>query len=436
MAQGEMNRGTEVHVAPGLRSPFSRIDRDHSDRDEMELSVPVVRQTVAGPRGPGAGGAGRIDLVLWGAVIPSLRVSNWGRQVWLETGLDPHVPGQGLVQACGTSLAAATHAAGQVRSGRAALALAGGVESMTHAEIGLSQEASRTFRRVAEARSPLAAVRTLGEIRPSHLRLRIPSADERTTGMSMGEHCEEMAREWEIPREPQDRVALRSHRRAVRAREEGFFDDLLTEPGTYRTDRDTIPRPDTSLEALAGLPPAFDPEGGTLTAGNSTPLTDGAASVWIGSPRGLEALPDSLPRVRLLDWEQAAIDLRTEGLLMAPALALPRLLERHGSTYEEIELWEIHEAFAAQLLCTLEALESREWLEDRAGVEADLGDFPRDRLNPNGGSLAIGHPFAATGARILSQAVVELAEEPSGSRAVVSICAAGGLGHVALLESL
>jgi acetyl-CoA C-acetyltransferase len=429
-----MSHAGQIFVAPGLRSPFARIDRELAEVDALRLSTPVVQQSVVGPRGPGDAGA--VDLVLWGSVIPSLEVSNWGREVWLESGLEPHVPAQGIVQACATSLAAATHAAAQAGAGRLDLALCGGVESMTFTQIGLPPRLSRTLRRTVQAGSPIRAARTLAQLRLSDIRVRIPAATERTTGMTMGEHAEEMARSWSIAREEQDRLALTSHMRAVAARERGFFRPLLVTPGTFPTDADTVPRPDTSLDALARLRPSFDRESGTLTAGNSTPLTDGAAAVWVATEEGIGRLPEELPRVRLLDWEQAAVDIRDEGLLMAPALAIPRLLARHDLVYEDVTLWEIHEAFAVQVLCTIAALESREWLAEKAGVDRDLGSFPRDRMNPNGGSVALGHPFGATGARILSQAIAELAEEPSGSRAVVSICAAGGLGHVALIEAI
>ena len=426
----------DVFVLPGLRSPFAKIDRELADRTGLELSVPVVQQTVAGPRGLGRDRAHEVDLVLWGQVIPDLRISNWGREVWLEAGLDRHVPAQNVSQACGTSLAAATHAAGQVRSHTADLALCGGVESMTWTDLGLSPGLSRTLRRVAQAGSPGRAIGALGELRPGDLKIHIPTASERTTGLTMGEHAELMARDWEIGREEQDRLAVESHHRAAEAAEDGFFRDLLVSPGTFATDGDALVRPDTSVEALASLPPAFDRERGTLTAGNSTPLTDGAACVWIASREGADRLPDALPRVRLVDWEQAAIDLETEGLLMAPTLAVPRLLARHDMSYGDVALWEIHEAFAAQVLCTYAALEDEDWLREKAGVDRDLGPFPTDRVNPHGGSISLGHPFGATGARILSQTVRELAGEPAGTRAVVSICAAGGLGHVALLEAL
>ncbi|WP_423929346.1 thiolase family protein [Candidatus Palauibacter sp.] len=429
-----MNPGS-AFVLPGLRTPFTKMDRELARFDGLALSAPVIQQTVAGDRGPGRDGAARIDLVLWGAVIPSLTVSNWGREVWFDSGLDPGVPAQGIVQACATSLAAATHAAGQVGAGRADLVLCGGVESMSHTQIGLSQGLSRKIRRAGRAGSFPRMVRTLGDIRPRDLRISVPAVAERTTGKTMGQHAEEMAREWGIPREAQDRFALASHEGATRDGGE-FFRSLLVTPGTFPVDGDTLPRSGTSPEKLADLRPAFSRSAGTLTAGNSSPLTDGAAACWVASEAGLSALPDALPRARLLDWRQAAIDPEREGLLIAPAIAIARLLHRHGLSLDDIGLWEIHEAFAAQVLCTVAALESPEWLAARSPAKDGLGAFPRERINPNGGSVALGHPFGATGARILSQTVVELASRPAGTRAIVSVCAAGGLGHVALLEAV
>jgi acetyl-CoA C-acetyltransferase len=427
--------GTRTYVVQGFRSPFARIDRGLADLSALQLSVPVVQQTVVGELGLGRGGDAPVDLVIWGSVIPTLAVSNWGREVWLDAGLDQRVPALTIVQQCATSLAAATHAAGQIAAGRIDLALCGGAESMSHTQIGLSEGLSRTIRRAGSTRSPRALLGTLGAIRASDLRVSVPQAKERTTGRTMGQHTEEMVRRWEVDREGQDRLALASHLRAVSATEAGFYRKLLVTPGTFPINDDTIPRRDTSLDRLAALPAAFG-KSGSLTAGSSSPLTDGAAACWVASEAGLERLAEGAARARLVDWEQAAVDIATDGLLMAPAIAIPRLLARHQLGYEDIELWEVHEAFAGQVLATIRALEDGAWLEERAGVERDLGRFPMDRLNPNGGSVALGHPFAATGSRLLSQSVVELAELSPGSRAVVSVCAAGGLGHVALLEAV
>jgi acetyl-CoA C-acetyltransferase len=356
--------------------------------------------------------------------------------VWLESGLDPHVPSVTMIQQCGTSLAGATHAAGQIRAGRGHLALCGGVDSMSGAPIGFSRGLSRTIRRTSSAKGPRAVLRHLLQVRRKDLKLAIPAVKERTTGLSMGQHAEVTAGQWGITREEQDVFAAQSHWKAVRARDEGLYRPLLVSPGLYPVDADTLPREDSTTERLARLKPAFDRDQGTLTPGNSSPLTDGAASVWVADAEGLQRLASDAPAVRLVDWEQAAVDIDAEGLLMAPALAIPRLLARRNLGYRDIDLWEIHEAFAAQVLCTIRALEDPDWLRERARVDRPFGQVPRERINPNGGSLALGHPFGATGARILSQAAAELAARPAGSKGIVSICAAGGLGHVALLEAI
>lgn len=432
MNASEMLSRTEIFIGSGPRSPFARIDGPLAELDAVGLSVPVVRSAMAHLDPP----TSPPDAVVWGAVIPSLSVSNIAREVWFDAGLDPGVPALTVVQQCATSLAAATHAAAQAATGHLQLALCGGAEAMSATQAGLSLGLSRTLRRVVQARGVGAAVRALGSLRFRQIKLSIPTAAERTTGLSMGDHAEVMARAWKIDRQSQDRFALTSHQRAVAAWESGFFDDLvLTGDEFPGPGHDGIPRPDTSLEKLAKLPPAFDKRSGhgTLTAGNSSPLTDGAAGCWVATRDGLRKLRDMPFQARLLDWEVAAVDIQRDGLLMAPALAIPRLLARRGLTYDDIDLWEVHEAFAAQVLCTVAALNDRAWLKERAGVDRNLGTVPEERLNPNGGSVALGHPFGATGARMLSQAVKELAQ--AGGLGLVSICAAGGLGHVALLEA-
>jgi len=306
---------------------------------------------------------------------------------------------------------------------------------MSRVQIGLGQNLSDWLRRVVQARNTTQRIGLLRKLRPSDIRLFVPEVKNRVTGRSMGEHTEDMAKTWNIGRREQDELALQSHRMAVAAQDRGFFADLII-PVDGIT-RDHFPRRDTSLEKLAKLKPAFDRASGrgTLTAGNSSPLTDGAAAIWVATDEGLARLPSTTPRVRLVDFEMAAVDVFKEGLLMAPVTAIPRLLARHRLTFNDIALWEIHEAFSAQVLCHIKGLEDKDFVREKAGVEHTFGSFPRDRMNPNGGSVALGHPFGATGARILSQAIKELAALPGGSRAIVSICADGGLGTVALLES-
>ncbi len=329
----------------------------------------------------------------------------------------------------------AFQAAGMIDGRGRDLAMVGGAESMSRVQIGLGTDLSDRFRGVIQARSLPDRLAAIGRIKPKDLRLFVPRVVNRTTGMSMGEHTEITAKDWDISRADQDRIALASHQGAVAGWTSGFFDDLVIPFDGIK--RDNIPRPDTSAEKLARLSPAFDRTSGrgTLTAGNSSPLTDGAAGLWVASAAGLERLPKALPRARLVDYEVTSIDLRHEGLLMAPAYGVPRLLARHGLTYADIDLWEIHEAFAAQVLFHIKAWQDPAFRRAKAGVDVDLGVFPEARMNPHGGSTALGHPFGATGARILSQAVKELAAMGPGKKAIVSICADGGQGTMALLES-
>jgi acetyl-CoA C-acetyltransferase len=376
----------------------------------------------------------RPDLLVWGTVAPSLGWSNIAREILVQSGLDQSTPAFSTVLACATSMVAAFEAAGML--GRNVhLAMCGGTESMSRVQIALTQGMSVWIRRFSQSRSFGERLDRMGELRAADIKLHIPSVKNRATGKSMGEHCEEMAKRWNVARADQDRIALESHRRAVQALASGFFDDLVIP--VEGAVKDGIPRADSSAEKLASLKPAFDRTSGqgTITAGNASPLTDGAAGVWVADDEGLERLPAASPRARLVDYELAAVDVFHEGLLMAPAYAIPRLLARNGLTLDAIDLWEIHEAFAAQVLCNVAALESEDFLRESVRIDARLGRFPWERFNPNGGSISVGHPFGATGARILSQAVKELAALGPGKRAVVSICADGGLGAVALLAT-
>jgi acetyl-CoA C-acetyltransferase len=416
-------------LVSGLRTPFARVDGALRALDAMALSVPVAKAMAAQlPAGK------RPDLVVWGAVAPNLGWSNIAREVVIESGMDPATPAFSTVLACSTSMVAVFEAAGMLRDDLT-LALCGGVESMSRVQIGLKQGFSDWLRRFSQSRSLGERIDRIAEFPWRDFGLHIPSVANRATGKSMGEHCEEMAKQWHIARSDQDRIALQSHQRAVKAMASGFFDDLVIPVAGVA--KDGVPRADSSAEKLASLKPAFDRTSGqgTITAGNASPLTDGAASIWVANDAGLARAPADRPRARLVDWEIAAVDIFHEGLLMAPAYAIPRLLARNGLALDAIDLWEIHEAFAAQVLCNVAALESEPFLRDKVHLDARLGKFPWEKFNPNGGSVAIGHPFGATGARILSQAVKELAAMGPGKRAVVSICADGGVGTVALLQS-
>jgi acetyl-CoA C-acetyltransferase len=418
-----------IWLAAGVRTAFLKVDQAFAGMDAIALSVPVVRHMAGLVEG------GKPDFAVWGTVAPNLTWSNIAREVLLDAGLDATIPAFATVMACSTSMVGAFEAAGMIDGRVRTLALVGGVESMSRVQIGISQGLSDWLRRFQGARSLGDRLAMLGRLKPSDVRLYVPRVANRTSGMSMGEHTEITVKEWAIGRHEQDEIALASHMNAVAAWGRGFFDDLVIP--VAGADRDTIPRRDTSLEKLARLPPAFDRSSGkgTLTAGNSSPLTDGAAALWVASEAGLARLPAATPRARLVDYEVASIDFRTEGLLMAPAYAVPRMLARQGLTYADIQLWELHEAFAGQVAFHIKAWESEAFLREKAGVDPRFGAFPRERLNPNGGSTALGHPFGATGARILSQAVKELAAMGPGARAVVSICADGGQGTVALLQN-
>lgn len=422
----------DIWLAAGLRTPFAKVDGPLKDHDAIGLSVPVVRAMLAQLA---ANGGARPDFAVWGTVIPNLTWSNLAREVLLDAGADPAIPAFSTIMACSTSMIGVIEAAGMIDGRGRDLAVVGGVESMSKVQIGASIGFSDWLKGFQGARTPGRKLAHLARLKPSDLKLWIPKVANRTTGLSMGEHTEITAKAWKLSRTDQDQIAFESHQRATAAWEAGFFDDLVIPIGEVR--RDTIPRKDSTLEKLAKLGPAFDKTSGqgTLTAGNSSPLTDGAAAIWVASEAGLARLPAQTPRVRVVDYEVTAIDLRHEGLLMAPAYGVPRLLARNGLAYADVGLWEIHEAFAAQVLSHLAAWEDEAFRRDKAGVDVDLGRFPRERMNPTGGSLAIGHPFGATGARILSQAVKTLAGRPKGEKAVVSICADGGQGTMMLLES-
>ncbi len=413
----------DIFIAPGLRTPFVKASGTYAAYSALDLSKPVAAAMAA---------RARPDFVAWSQVIPDPLVSNIARELVYEAGLDTEIPAFSTILACSSSFVGAVQAGGMLGRGGAHLALVGGVETMSHAPIALTQgkadEIVGLFRK-----DPAAAAAMLEHLSIGDFTLPIKGWANKQSGRSQGEHTEDTAKLYAIARGDQDRRALLSHQGAIAGQDSGFFADLILPFGGL--DHDGFPRRDTTLEKLASLPPAFDRTSGrgTLTAGNSSPLTDGAASIWVGDAEGMKRL--GVPAaVKLVDWEIAAMHFSEEGILMAPARAIPRLLARHGLVFRDIALWEIHEAFAAQVLANVKEASDPDYRRRRAKVDADLGDFPWERVNPNGGSLAIGHPFAATGARILSQAAKELAAMPPGARAIVSICADGGQGTVALLQ--
>jgi acetyl-CoA C-acetyltransferase len=413
----------DAFLVPGVRTPFVKASGSFLPYNALALSVPVAQAMNA---------RAQPDFMIWGQVIPDPTVSNIARELIFEAKMSPEVPAFSTVMACSTSFIGTVEASGMVGRSGFHLALVGGVETMSHVPLGLKREfADSVFGQFAK--NPAGALEMLQKVTPNDFDLPINGWANRQSGRSMGQHTEDTVKTFQIARADQDKRALASHQGAIKGQDEGFFKDLVIPFGGV--DHDTIARRDTTLEKLASLRPAFDHEHGTLTAGNSTPNTDGAASIWVADAEGLKRLGNP-PAVRLTDWEIAAMHWQDEGILMAPARAIPRLLARNQLRFADIDLWNIHEAFAAQVLANVKAASDPVYRREKAKVDWDLGDFPWERLNPHGGSLAIGHPFAATGARILSQAAKELSEMKVGSRGIVSICADGGHGTVALLERM
>jgi len=414
----------DAFLVPGLRTPFVKAGTFYTGLNGLQLSAPVAAAMNA---------RANPDFFVWGQVIPDPTISNIARELVFEAKMSREMPAFSDIMACSTSFVSTVFAAGMVGKSDMHLALVGGVETMSHVPIalkmGVADKIIGSF-----AKNPAAAADILAHITAGDFDLPIHGWANRISGRSMGEHTEETAQRFDISREDQDKRALLSHQGAIKGQDDGFFEDLIVP--INGVDHDTMPRRDTSLEKLAALKTVFDHTAkGTLTAGNSSPNTDGAASIWVADEEGLRRLGNPA-RIKLVDWELGAIDYLEdgEGILMAPARAIPRLLARNSLKAADIALWEIHEAFAAQVVANIKEATNPEYVRTKAKLDYDIGPFPWDRVNPNGGSIAIGHPFAATGARILSQAAKELGAMPKGSRAIVSVCADGGQGTVGLLE--
>jgi acetyl-CoA C-acetyltransferase len=374
-----------------------------------------------------------VGEVMGGAVLSHSRDFNLAREASLDAGYSPRTPGTSLQIACGTSLQAALNLGAKIASGEIESGVACGSDTVSDSPVVFGSKFQHRLVALNRARTPqqkLGAFAgfSLGELAPV-----APSTQEPRTGLSMGEHCELMAKQWGITREAQDELALASHQNAVRAYEEGFHDDLIVPFAGVLKDNNV--RADTSLEKMAAMKPAFDKTSGrgTLTAANSTPLTDGAAAVLLASEEW--ARQRGLPVLAYLSYGQVAADdfAHGEGLLMAPTIAVSEMLRRAELTLQDFDLYEIHEAFAAQVLCTLKAWEDPDYCRDVLGRDAQLGSIDRSSLNPKGSSVAYGHPFAATGARILGVAAKQLATEGK-QRALISVCTAGGQGVAAILE--
>ncbi|KRC89990.1 acetyl-CoA acetyltransferase [Terrabacter sp. Root85] len=419
-----------VAVLGGNRIPFARSNGPYAKASNQDMLTATVDGLVAR-----FGLAGeRLGEVVAGAVLKHSRDFNLTRETVLGTRLDPATPAYDVQQACGTGLEAAVLVANKIALGQVDAGVAGGVDSASDAPIAVSEGLRQTLLAVNRARSAGERAKALTGLRPGHLVPAIPENVEPRTGLSMGEHMALTAAQWGITREAQDELAAASHRHLAAAYERGFFDDLVTP--YLGVSRDTNLRADSTVEKLSTLKPVFGKgDGATMTAGNSTPLTDGASAVLLASEEWA-AEHRLTPLAWFVDAETAAVDYvhGDEGLLMAPAYAVPRLLARNGLSLQDFDFYEIHEAFAATVLTTLKAWEDPDFCRERLGLDAPLGSIDRGRLNVNGSSLAAGHPFAATGGRIVASLAKQL-KEAGGGRGLISICAAGGQGVVAILEA-
>ncbi|KMO72436.1 acetyl-CoA acetyltransferase [Mycolicibacterium chubuense] len=424
-----------VAVLGGNRIPFARSDGAYANASNQDMFTAVLdglaeRFDLKGET---------LDAVIGGAVLKHSRDFNLMRECVLGSSLSSYTPAFDLQQACGTGLQAAIAAADGIARGRYEVAAAGGVDTASDAPIALGDDLRSVLLGLRRAKSNVDRLKLVGKL-PAALGVEIPVNSEPRTGMSMGEHAAVTAKEMGIKRVDQDELAAASHRNMAAAYDRGFFDDLVTPfLGLYR---DNNLRADSSTEKLAKLKPVFGVRAGdaTMTAGNSTPLTDGASAALLASEEWANAR--SIPVLAyFVDGQTAAVDYVNgrDGLLMAPTYAVPRMLARNGLTLQDFDFYEIHEAFASVVLATLAAWESEEYCKERLGLDAALGSIDRSKLNVNGSSLAAGHPFAATGGRIVAQLAKQLAEKKAETgqpvRGLISVCAAGGQGVTAILEA-
>jgi acetyl-CoA C-acetyltransferase len=407
-----------VAILGGNRIPFARSNGPYAEASNQDMLTAALDGLVSRF---GLGGE-RVGEVVAGAVLKHARDFNLVRECVLGSALSSETPAYDIQQACDTGIQAAIAVANKIELGQIDVGIAGGADTTSDAPLGLNEDLRRVLMRARRTPSAAGRVKLLGQLRPGQIVPEIPRNAEPRTGLSMGEHAAITAKQWGITREAQDELTAASHQHAAAAYERGFFADLVTP--YLGLERDQNLRPDSTVEKLAKLKPVFgEGEDATMTAGNSTPLSDGASAVLLASPTW--AQERSLPVLaHLRDAETAAVDYvhGDEGLLMAPVHAVPRMLERNGLALQDFDLYEIHEAFASQVLATLAAWEA-----------GGLGAIDRDKLNVAGSSLALGHPFAATGGRILATAA-KLLHERGGGRALISICAAGGQGVVAIVE--
>ncbi|RMK34091.1 acetyl-CoA C-acetyltransferase [Pseudomonas aeruginosa] len=424
-----MTQLRRVAIVGGNRIPFARSNTVYATASNQEMLTSALEGLVERYNLHGE----RLGEVVAGAVLKHSRDFNLTRECVLGSRLAPETPAYDIQQACGTGLEAAILVANKIALGQIDSGIAGGVDTTSDAPIGVNEGLRKILLEANRGKSNLDKLKSLLKIRPRHVVPAIPRNGEPRTGLSMGESCELMAQTWQIPRDEQDRLAFESHHKLAAAYEEGWQNDLMT-PFRGLT-RDQNLRPDIDLEKIGTLKPVFERGSrGTLTAANSTPLTDGASVVLLASEEWVKAR--GLPILAYFkDGEAAAVNFvdRQEGLLMAPVYAVPRLLARNGLSLQDFDYYEIHEAFAAQVLCTLKAWEDPEYCKTRLGLDQPLGSIDRSKLNVKGSSLAAGHPFAATGGRIVANLAKLLSVAEQG-RGLISICAAGGQGVTAIIE--
>jgi acetyl-CoA C-acetyltransferase len=417
-----------VAIVGGSRIPFCRSNTVYSDKSNLDMLAAVIDGVV---QRFGLDGM-QLDEVMAGAVMTHSRDFNLAREAVLSSRLSPLTPGITMQQACGTSLQAALNIAAKIACGQVESGIAAGTDTTSDAPIVFGDRFAHRLIKLGQAKTMKQRLAVLKGFSPAELKPVTPTNGEMRTGLSMGQHCERMARQWQITREDQDQLAFESHQKAAAAYDAGFFDNLVIPWGGVS--RDNNLRPDTSLEKLATLRTAFDkgPKA-TMSAGNSTTLTDGAAAVLLCSEEW--ATKHKLPVQAFLTTGRAAsVDfVNDEGLLMAPTAAVAEMLQRAGLQLQDFDFYEIHEAFAAQVLCTLKAWESEDYCRQRLGLKQPLGSIDRQKLNIHGSSLAIGHPFAATGARIVAT-LAQILEEKGSGRGLISVCTAGGMGVCAILE--
>ncbi len=433
-----MSELRKVAIVGGARIPFCRSNTAYAKLSNHDMLVSALKATVNKYNLVGE----RLGEVAAGTVL-KLKNDCMTREAVLSSGLAPETPAYDVGQYCGTSLETVLTVGNKIALGQIESGIAAGVDTTSDAPVGINEELRRILMDLNRAKTAAQRLKLVARIRPGHIIPNIPANAEARTGKSMGKHCEDMAQAWGISREEQDILAFESHHKAAKAYDQGFYSDLVFECNGVKVDNNM--RGDSTLEKLASLKPAFSKaEGATLTAANSTPLTDGAAAVLLASEDWAKS--KGLPILAyLVTGETAAVDFvkadkstdnfirGSEGLLMAPAQAVPRMLAREGLKLQDFDFYEIHEAFAAQVLCTLAAWEDKRFCKEYLGLNKPLGTIDRKKLNIKGGSLAVGHPFGATGARIVGT-LAKIIDENKGGRGLISICAAGGMGVTAILE--